>query len=318
MPITGVYFIPATTSTTPSAMEHITQRLKSTFKEADLIPIGRWVMEQKIMRDTPGLLPHTNPNEKPPKPRWMQFLSLSHYKNHGFIYTSEPLEKPFHPPNAASPVPSAMPATNAGDTLPMIMATMSHSACKTMFQHFSYACQPFWAHRLTLTVPNGVYYDVGDFRVRVGDVRQTFPSLRARGTLVEIEWRGPSMIDSFTATVASNGENSDSGVDVSFSALEDADVDAEYAATALLIREFWQRLGVEGAKEAILVPGVGSEVKEQLAKVKSGKHVFDKRAQRGDAILKKLGLSDSTEQDPDPQAGVDVARQYMEVLRFNR
>lgn len=273
------------------------------------------------MRDTPGLLPTSSgPNQRPSKPRYMQFLSLSHYHNHGFIYTSEPADKPLNSTNAASPTSPATPATpglqgasagSANDTAKsnissMLMTTVPHSSYTTLFQHFTYACQPFWCHRLTVVVQNGVFYDIGDFRVRLGDVRQNYPTNRVRGTVVEIEWRGPSVIDSLDGTVMSDeNAEADSGVDVSLSALEESDVDAEFAATALLIRDFWGRFGVEGAREAILVPGVGSEIKECLAKAKGAKDLGGKRA-------------GTAEDDPDPQAGADVARQYMEVLRFNR
>ncbi|KAJ5388175.1 Mediator complex subunit Med20 [Penicillium cosmopolitanum] len=333
MPVTGVYFIPAHPNAS-TALGNITERLRSSFPDEDLIQLGRWTLEQKLMRDTPGLLPTSSgPNQRPSKPRYMQFLSLSHYHNHGFIYTSEPTEKPFHPHNAASPSPAATPATpglqgagagagvgagagaattgsvndsTTSNISPMLMTTVPHSSYSTLFQHFTYACQPFWCHRLTVVVQNGVFYDIGDFRVRLGDVRQTYPTNRVRGAVVEIEWRGPSVIDSLDGAVTSdvNGET-DSGVDVSLSALEESDVDAEFAATALLIREFWVRVGVEGAREAILVPGVGSEVKERLVKIKGAKNTGG-------------GLSGPTEDDPNPQAGTDVARQYMEVLRFNR
>ena len=302
------------------------------------------------MRDTPGLLPaSTNPNQRPSKPRYMQFLSMSHYNNHDFIYTSEPTEKPFHPPNAASPTPSATPAVGGSPTpvpggagtgaagnsndatiSPMVMTTVPHSSYTTLFQHFTYACQPFWCHRLTVGVQNGVFYDVGDFGVRLGDVRQTYPTNRVRGTVVEIEWRGSSVIDSLTRTDASGSgdgsEDADSGVDVSFhiSALEESDIDAELAATASLIREFWGRLGVGGAREAILVPGVGTEIKERLLKIKNKGQTS--RAHGNSAKIEpenpftapRTDPAGVTDEDPDLQAGVDVARQYMEVLRFNR
>lgn len=281
------------------------------------------------MRDTPSLLPApTGPSPRPSKPRYMQFLSLSHYHTHGFIYASLPAEKPFHPPNAASPTPSATPippGTNASpapgssqegsetDISPMLMTTVPQSSYTTLFQHVTYACQPFWCHRLTVTVQNGVFYDVGDFRVRLGDVRQTYPTNRVRGTVVEIEWRGPSVFDALSGAVTSNGnEDAGPGVDASLSALEESDVDAEFSATALLIREFWARLGVEGAREAILVPGVGTELKQRLAKAKSA------MKSGREPSLPGAGLAGQSEDDPDPQAGADVARQYMEVLRFNR
>lgn len=159
-------------------------------------------------------------------------------------------------------------------------------------------------------------YDIGDFRLRIGDVRQTQPNARVRGTVVEIEWRGPSLVSSILASGSSHrsskpssGSNdADSGIEMSASDISDSDIDAEYAATAGLIREFWARLGVDGAREAILVPDVGKEVKERLGRWKK------QEAGR----LDDDGGREWQESDPDPEAGVDEARQFMEIFRFNR
>lgn len=163
-------------------------------------------------------------------------------------------------------------------------------------------------------------YEIGDFRVRIGDVRQTQPTARVRGTAVEIEWRGPSLVASILANsscrsskVASENESrdTDSGIEMSVSDISDSDIDAEYAATAGLIREFWARLGVEGAREAILVPDVGKEVKDRLGRWKK------QEAQRMDDQGREK-LEAGPDPDPDPEAGVDEARQFMEIFRFNR
>jgi hypothetical protein len=215
----------------------------------------------------------------------MQFLSLTHYPHHAFIYTSEPENAPAAP--QTGPVNGIAP--DHSPALPMVMTTVPPSAAAGLFQHFTYACQPLWSHRLTVSV-NGVMYDIGDFRVRVGDVRQTFPTARVRGTVVEIEWRGPSVVEG--------------GLEGFVDAVREEDVDAEYAATAGLIREFWGRLGMVG-REAILIPGVGCEVKERL-----GRKVNGGKGQGGE--------EERADEDPDPSAGTDVARQFMEVLRFNR
>ncbi|KAJ5645402.1 hypothetical protein N7507_011413 [Penicillium longicatenatum] len=332
MPITGVYFIPSHPNSS-TALGTITERLRSAYPDEELIPLGRWALEQKLMRDTPSLIP-ASANPSAEKPRYMQFLSLTHYPTHGFIYTSEPPEKPFHPPHAPagaspSPVPGSAPMaqspsqplsqstsnsnsfTASSDSSPMIMTVLPMPSFGMLFQHFTYACQPFWAHRLTVAVPNGVIYDVGDFRVRLGDVRQTFPTARPRGTVIEIEWRGPTVVDSVASAhlgaqsaQSTDEQDSDSGIDVDFS-IEESDVDAEYAATAALIREFWGRLGVEGAREAILVPGIGKEIKDRLKKWRAAKMKNDK------------GPGAVGEYEADMN-GADVARQYMEVLRFNR
>lgn len=163
-------------------------------------------------------------------------------------------------------------------------------------------------------------YDIGDFRVRIGDVRQTQPVARIRGTVVEVEWRGPSLLDSLVQShpvteMQDNGaDDGDSGIDVGLELIEEADVDAEFAATAKLIREFWEKLGVEGAREAILVPDVGKEVKEQLRRWKALQQEGKKDVGRGVGE----GNGQFLDEDPDPQAGVDVARQFMEIFRFNR
>ncbi|CAI7570461.1 unnamed protein product [Penicillium palitans] len=331
MPITGVYFIPSNPNAS-TALQIITERLRAAFPNEELTPIGRWGLEQKLLRDTPGLLPSSNSNKKPPNPRYMQFLSLTHYPTHGFIYTSEP-EKPAPAPNQnqnqGAPGPVNTIAPDHSPSPPMVMTTIPPSSYGTLFQHFTYACQPIWSHRLTLAVPNGIVYEVGDFRVRLGDVRQTFPTARVRGTVVEIEWRGPSVVEaipvdredgSFSAGVGTGGDGDvdveAAGIDLAGSAIEESDIDAEYAATASLIREFWGRLGVE-AREAILIPNVGMEVKDRLRRWKKTRSGVDARVDtRVDGAGSVVG--ERADEDPDPWSGADVARQFMEVLRFNR
>ncbi|OQE46442.1 hypothetical protein PENCOP_c001G08595 [Penicillium coprophilum] len=330
MPITGVYFIPSNPNAS-TALQLVTERLRAAFPNEELTPIGRWGLEQKLLRDTPGLLPaSSNSNKKPPNPRYMQFLSLTHYPTHGFIYTSE-AEKSAPAPDqnqnaAAAPGPINGIAPDHSPSPSMVMTTVPPASYGTLFQHFTYACQPFWAHRLTLAVPNGIVYEVGDFRVRLGDVRQTFPTARVRGTVIEVEWRGPSVVEAIPVgrgdgSFGAAGGDGDvdveaTGIDLARSAIEESDIDAEYAATASLIREFWGRLGVE-AREAILIPNVGMEVKDRLRRWKKAESGVDTRVDTNvDGVGSVVG--ERAEEDPDPWSGADVARQFMEVLRFNR
>lgn len=313
------------------------------------------------MRDTPSCLPASAHAPNPvPKPKYMQFLSLTHYPNHGFIYASEATDLP-HRPTAAgashrqTPLPgtisavgtpqsqpstgqatpaTASPPSATGGATPssavsqiqqhasksgMIMRTVPLPSYGPLFQHFMRACEPFWSHRHTVTVPAGVVYDIGDFRIRIGDVRQTLPQARARGTVVEIEWRGPSSLTSFSPPnpESSNDSGSDSGVDITIGALDDSEIDAEYALAAQLIRDFWAQLGIEGAKEAILVSDVGKEVKEQHRRRRADEQTKRKRKTRTDDDEEGWGWWDLDE-DKNPDAGVDLARQYMEIFRFNR
>ncbi|RHZ65199.1 uncharacterized protein CDV56_108576 [Aspergillus thermomutatus] len=331
MPITGVFFIPANPNAS-TALAAVTERLHSAVAE-ETVAIGRWALEHKLMRDTPSCVPGSGP-QRPAQPRYMQFLSLSYYPNHGFIYTSQSPEKTGQTsvPNAATPQPGLTPAsgsatpsnTAAADGSGMVMTTVPLPSSGALFKHFVYACQPFWCHRHTVAVPGGMVYDVGDFRVRIGDVRQTQPAARVRGTVVEIEYRGPSLVTSISAqyvqskrgviggaTDVSDNDH-ESGIDLAiFGSIEDADIDAEYFATAALIREFWAKLRIEGAREAILVPDVGREVKEQLKKLKSQEKI-------GQTAPTNEGHAQQQDDDPDPDAGTDLARQFMEIFRFNR
>ncbi|KAJ5272750.1 hypothetical protein N7478_007875 [Penicillium angulare] len=338
MPITGVYFIPSLPNAS-TARGIISERLRSVYPDEDLLPLGQWSLEQKLMRDTPSLLPGYKGT-----PHYMHFLSIAtHYPKHGFIYTAGPPKAP-NPQlslststgNGATPGQSPNPqATNInspqapGPSMPTppqlqsntdsksfaagseVMTIVPSSSFGMLFSHFVYACQPFWAHRMTVSVSNGVVFDVGDFRVRLGDVRQVWPTARARGTVVEIEWRGPTLVDTVASSLGRGGEDNanadgdaDLGIDVDFSAVDEADLDAEFIATATLIREFWGRLGIEGAREAILVPGYGKEIKGCLRRLRA-------REKRG-------GEETVAENEADIYAGADLAKQYMEVLRFNR
>ena len=210
------------------------------------------------------------------------------------------------------------------------MTTVPLPSYATLFSHFLHACQPFWCHRHTVVVPSGVVYDVEDFRVRLGDVRQTQPAGRVRGTVVEIEWKGPSLVTwiqqaATTMKCRGGAGHVESAPFLSFFSslhVDDADVDADFAATAALIREFWARLGIEGAREAILVPDLGKEVKAQLRILK----LQEKQQQQQQQPTKQLPVWHAydvfdlagKQDDPDPDAGVDLARQFMEIFRFNR
>lgn len=91
---------------------------------------------------------------------------------------------------------------------------------------------PLWSHRQTLLVGNGLAFEMEDFRVRVGEVRQGQTGL-VKGTVVEVEW------------LAAADEDSE----------EESDCDTAH----LVIRAFWDTLGIDGAREVMRVPGSGNK-----------------------------------------------------------
>lgn len=79
------------------------------------------------------------------------------------------------------------------------------------------------------------------------------------------------------------------------SSVEEIPTEEDWEVAEVLIRELWSRFAVEGAREVIRVPHLGKEARE---------------ARR----LGKLGDRETNARI----AGADLAKQYMEVFRFNR
>lgn len=74
----------------------------------------------------------------------------------------------------------------------------------------------------------------------------------------------------------------------------------------VLIREFWERLGISGGREAIRVPDVGKEISQTSG---DGRRKLSRQGNRG---------GEGRNHRAGELAGVDLARQYMEIFRFNR
>ncbi|WEW61730.1 hypothetical protein PRK78_007224 [Emydomyces testavorans] len=357
MPVTGVFFIPANPNSA-TALATVVNQLRTAY---DAVPSGRWALEHKLLRDTPSCLPPSSYAPLPQlQPRFMHFLSLSHFQSHGFVYISDrpspdPWETPQPQPTPASiPTPSAqqqqqpVPASHASadqlvkeedsQQLPhasssWTMITPEPASFNSLLAMTLRACEPLWCHRHTMVVAAGTVFEAGDFRIRIGDVRQTQPAQRLRGCLVEIEYRGPGKA---STPPANNNNNDDDGstnwflppsesatamaaslAEDGFSAFpspaaaaaatapaadveEDLLTEEDWEVGEKLIREFWSRFAIAGAREAIRVPGLLTEVQKARAK-------GTKRVTTVDAGVFNTGI-----------AGADLARQYMELLRFNR
>ena len=83
---------------------------------------------------------------------------------------------------------------------------------------------PLWTQRQTSVVGHAQAFEIGSYRVRVGEMRQGTTSL-GRGVVVEVEWAG-------------GGEEED---------WENAEG---------MIRPLWDQLRVSGARECFQVPGM--------------------------------------------------------------
>lgn len=271
---------------------------------------------------------------------------MTNHPKLGFVYASEDDDAQ----NKANTI--ANEKTESG----MIMSTVPITSSSEIFRHFVRCCEPIWCHRHTVTV-TGTVYDVGDFRVRLGEVRQTQPQARPRGTIMEIEWRGPSIVTAALSPVSSLGhdrsrdrdvlamdvdEDIDSAMEIPYIPTE-TEIQLEYEHLSNLIREFWTRIYTSNAtdniqnkqlpattREAILIPDVGREIKQRISQRRQPgwqERENRRRRKRREAIAldrswggfsEKQQQQQLDEEEEDLDDGVDLARQYMELFRFNR
>ena len=149
---------------------------------------------------------------KLPTVRYLQILSLSHHPGRSHVATTA-----IKTTSAGGSEMVADPATIASIPAP--------PGCDEFVQLISTRLLPLWTPRHVLQVINGQAYEIGDFAIRFGEVKQgQGGSQQIRGTIVEIEWRAGDTDDWETAEQ--------------------------------VIRAFWAQVDIEGAKEFINVPGV--------------------------------------------------------------
>lgn len=180
------------------------------------------------MRETPRTAPSTG-DDKPSTLRYLQFLNLSHRPGRSYVAISTPQAQT----RAGTPASSAGDGAGTGGEGPAtIIAIPAGLQSEEMVQLVAGKLSPLWSHRQTLHVGNGVAFEVEDFRVRVGEVRQGQTAL-VKGTVVEVEWLAAADADS--------------------------EEDTDWDTAQMGIRAFWDTLGVEGAREVVRVPGSGNK-----------------------------------------------------------
>ena len=125
---------------------------------------------------------------------------------------------------------------------------------------------PLWALRQMVSVVGGVGFEVGDFGVRIGEVRQGVGggALMVRGAVVEVEWRGGRgggsgdggrrkrrEEEEETKREGRRGKNDEEEE-------EEEEEEDDWNAAETMIRTFWEGLGLgtSRAREFLRVPGI--------------------------------------------------------------
>ena len=161
-----------------------------------------------------------NDTRKSQSSRHLQVLSISTQPQNCYVaITTAP---------AASQTRAGTPATSSSggesnNETTNIISIPSGSQTEEFVQLIMTRLGPLWTPRQVLQVSQGLAFEVGDFRVRLGELRQgQSGTQQTKGVVVEIEWMSVDGID--CSTTQDN------------------------------IKSFWTSLDIKDAKEYIGVP----------------------------------------------------------------
>lgn len=128
-------------------------------------------------------------DEKPkPGPRYLQILALSHHQGHSHVAVTT--TQVASQTRAGTPASSNISAEGSGE--PATLVSIPSGPPRDDFPKLVESKMgPMWMQRPTLSVINGLGYWIGDYRVRLGEVRQGAGSgAQLKGIAVEVEWAG--------------------------------------------------------------------------------------------------------------------------------
>ncbi|KAL8730153.1 MAG: hypothetical protein Q9166_004236 [cf. Caloplaca sp. 2 TL-2023] len=196
-----LYFLPTTSADTSPLSEFI-NRL-TTHYDPSILP--RWSLRQRLFRSTPAPS-STDNNVKHTPARYLQILSLPDHPHDSHI--------------AITPI-NASPNAEGTTTEPVatVVSIPSGPSTDDFTQLLVSRLGPLWQQRQLLAVVDGLAFEVGDFRVRAGELKQGVGGAQlVRGVVVEVAYMGQG------------GERQDR------------------AQTEEVITTFWNELGVKGAR----------------------------------------------------------------------
>ncbi|KAL8939120.1 MAG: hypothetical protein Q9216_003533 [Gyalolechia sp. 2 TL-2023] len=198
---TNIHFLP-TTSADSSPLPDLINRL-TTYYNPSVLP--RWSLRQSLFRSTPAR-PTANDEQKS-SPRSLQIVSLPDYPNDSHV--------------AITPSAPATPLDNtSNEPVATVVSIPSGPSTDEFIQLLTSKLGPLWQQRQLLTVVDGSTFEVGDIRIRAGELRQGLGgSQLVRGVVVEVTHKGR------------------------------VDEKLDRTAGEKLIKAFWEELGMKGGRE---------------------------------------------------------------------
>ncbi|OJD30253.1 mediator complex subunit med20 protein [Diplodia corticola] len=224
MAVTAVYFV-AAAHNAPGVAE-LTDRLIRAF---DPVPAGNWGLHHRSFRSTPQ-----NTTDKSP-PHFQHVLALGHYPDRAFVHIAGPDQQ--QDQQQQDHQQQQQPSTVA---IPL-------QQMEQYSQLLSLKFGALWMYRMGSQVGVGASYSVGEFTVRLGELREKGGQNALRGTVVCIQ----------TAKQESRPDEGEAP-----SARIDAD--EELQAGQALVRDVWSRFSVPQFKETITSRPAAPEADDQL------------------------------------------------------
>lgn len=118
--------------------------------------------------------------------RYLQILNLSHLPGRSYVVISKIAavsQSRVGTPASSSNVSVEEPAT----IISIRAGTQTEEFLQLLLAKFG----PLWTQRQALSVTNGLGFEVGDYRMRVGEAKHGFGGAQVvAGVAVEVEWRG--------------------------------------------------------------------------------------------------------------------------------
>lgn len=244
MPVTGLFFVPSSSPDLSPAHDLI-YRLNSAFEATQT---SQWGLACHLFRETPssaqGGATLNGPDNRQSigRQRVLQILTLSHHipKTYVMIAASQAAPQA----RVGTPVASQQNGEEAKSKEPATIISIPSGSQKEEFvQLIATKFGPLWQLRQVLHVAHGATFEVGDFRIRIGDLKPGAPSAgntqKPRGAVCEIEW-----IDT---------ENTQPARTFGYQ-------ETYWQIAEPIIKEFWDSLEVNGARQVFSVADLGDEL----------------------------------------------------------
>lgn len=208
MAVTAIYFV----ASGPNApgLADLTDRLIRAY---DPVLVGSWGLHHRVFRSTPA-----NTSDKSP-PHSQHVLGLGHHPDRAFVHITGPDQ----PQAQAQTQPPAAPSSTIAIPL---------SQMEPYSQLLNLKFGALWMYRISSQVTSGASYSLGEFVVRLGELREKGGQMALRGTVVCIQ--------------TAKQESEDQDMELLPGQTDPQD---ELEAGQSLVRDVWSSFGV-GANQA--------------------------------------------------------------------